>query len=118
MSLIEQQSEIERMLRSYFHELDAALASVPEPGREQLVSEIRAHVDDALAHKPPTSPWDVRELLQRVGTPRDIADAAIYFLSLGSAPVTDPGAGEKIPPSESPVSVSRRWPGPARFSSS
>lgn len=73
---LSQQSEIERILSSYFKELDAALASVPEPGREQLVSEIREHVDNALAHKPPSSPWDVRELLQRVGTPKDIAAAA------------------------------------------
>jgi hypothetical protein len=84
---LSEQSEIERILCSYFNELYAALASVPEPGREQLVSEIREHVDDALAYKPPSSPWDVRELLQRVGTPKDIGAAAIYFLSLGCAPV-------------------------------
>jgi hypothetical protein len=84
---LNEQSEIERMLCSYFKELQAALGSVPEPGREILVSEIREHVEDALAHKPPSSPWDVRELLLRVGTPQDIAAAAIYFLSLGCAPV-------------------------------
>jgi hypothetical protein len=115
---LSQQSEIEHLLCSYFNELYAALASVPEPGREQLVSEIHEHVDDALAHKPPSSPWDVRELLQRVGTPKDIAAAAIYFLSLGCAPVVAPGAGEESGSSGSPFSVPRSWSGPARSSSS
>lgn len=93
-----EQSEIERILGSYFKELDAALASVPEPRRELLVSEIREHVTDALAQRPPSSPWDVRELLQRVGTPKDIAAAATEFLSLGSLSVEAPDAEEEVPP--------------------
>jgi hypothetical protein len=112
-----EQPEIERMLCSYFKELDAALASVPPPGRAVLVSEIREHVDDALAYKPPTSPWDVRELLQKVGTPKEIAAAAIYFLSLGCAPIPASDAGEDVTRSDGPISVARSWRGRASSSS-
>ena len=87
---VSEQSEIDRILRSYFAELDEVLASVPTPGRAQLVSEIREHVDNALAQNPPNTPWEVRELIQRVGTPNEIAAAAIYFLSLGCAAVAPP----------------------------
>jgi hypothetical protein len=113
-----EQPEIERMLCSYFEELDAALALVPAPGRAVLVSEIREHVDDALANKPPSSPWDVRELLQKVGTPNEIAAAAIYFLSLGCAPIPPSSVGEDVTPSGGPVSVPRSWRGRAPSSSS
>jgi hypothetical protein len=111
------QPEIESMLCSYFKELDAALASVPEPGRAVLVSEIREHVDDALACKPPSSPWDVRELLLRVGTPKEIAAAAIYFLSLGCTPIAASGVGEDGTPSVRRVSAARSWRGRAPSSS-
>jgi len=106
---LSEQPEIEGMLCSYFKELDAALAAVPAPGRAVLVSEIREHVDDALACKPPSSAWDVRELLQKVGTPKEIAAAAIYFLSLGCAPIPASGAGEDVTSFGRPISVAKSW---------
>jgi hypothetical protein len=115
---LSEQPEIERMLCSYFKELDAALAAVPAPGRAVLVSEIREHVDDALACKPPASPWDVRELLMKVGSPNEIAAAAIYFLSLGCAPIAASNTGEDVTPSPRPISVARSWQGRASSSSS
>jgi hypothetical protein len=68
---------MDKALRTYFKRLDAALAGLPHSRREQLVAEIREHVDDAVAEQSPASEADLRHLLARVGTPEDIAAAAL-----------------------------------------
>jgi hypothetical protein len=72
-----EQSDTERTLRAYFKDLDAALSELPRARREQLGREIREHVDHALAQQPPKSPAELRDLLDRVGLPADIAAAAL-----------------------------------------
>src|ERR1700735_5199236 len=47
------QSAMDRLLRTYFSDLDAALAGLPKSRRQHLVAEIRQHVDDARAEWPP-----------------------------------------------------------------
>lgn len=65
------------VLRTYFEELDTALAPLPRDRRATLVSEIRRHVDDAMAEQRPSSVAAVHNLLARVGAPEDIAAAAL-----------------------------------------
>jgi hypothetical protein len=69
--------DIQRIVQAYFEELDAALARLPRDRRATLVSEIRCHVDDAIAEQRPSSVTALRELLARVGAPGDIAAAAL-----------------------------------------
>jgi hypothetical protein len=65
------------LLHDYFRDLDSALSSLPRGRRTQLVSEIRQHVDAALTEQPPQSSVEMRNLLDRVGRPEDIAAAAL-----------------------------------------
>ncbi|HEX4220590.1 MAG TPA: hypothetical protein VHZ02_19615, partial [Acidimicrobiales bacterium] len=85
---------MDEILRTYFQELNATLAGLPQTRREQLVLEIRQHVADAVAEKAPASEAQVRELLERVGSPEAVAAAALEEEDL---PVG--GAAEEIPPS-------------------
>jgi hypothetical protein len=66
-----------KLLRSYFQNLDVALARLPRARRQQLIAEIRQHVDDAVAEQRPDSESGLRDLLARVGAPEDIAAAAM-----------------------------------------
>lgn len=69
--------EAEQLLEAYFGDLDAALSDLPRARREQLMGEIRQHVDQALAELQPGSTSDVRDVLDRVGQPEEIAAAAL-----------------------------------------
>jgi hypothetical protein len=79
-----------KVLQSYFQKLDAALARLPQSRREQLVAEIREHVEDAIVEQSPASEAELRDLLHRVGTPEDIAAAAVDEEEL-PAPIGQPG---------------------------
>jgi hypothetical protein len=70
-------SDNQSLLHDYFRDLDSALSSLPRARRTQLVSEIREHVDAALTEQPPRSSAEMRNLLDRVGRPEDIAAAAL-----------------------------------------
>lgn len=74
--------DAEGVLREYFKQLKRALGDLTEDRRDQLVSEIREHVADAMAQRPPDTPWELRELLAKVGTPTDIAAAALAEVGL------------------------------------
>ena len=74
--------DTESVLHAYFEELDAALSALPRARRRQLADEIRLHVNEALGEQPPGSPIELRNLLDRVGLPEDIAAAALDEESL------------------------------------
>ncbi|HEX4217070.1 MAG TPA: hypothetical protein VHZ02_01770 [Acidimicrobiales bacterium] len=69
--------EMEEILRAYFHDLDSALVNLPTSRREQLVTEIRQHVQDSVDQQLPSSESELRALLDRVGAPSAIAAAAL-----------------------------------------
>jgi hypothetical protein len=77
MSHSDEHPDTPSVLRAYFKELDAALSGLPRAKRKQLTSEIGMHVDEALAEQPPGSEAELRNLLDRVGRPEDIASAAL-----------------------------------------
>lgn len=66
----------ERVLDEYLERLERSLSDVPSARREEIVSEIVSHIDEALAEEPDDSEASVRNVLDRVGDPEDIAAEA------------------------------------------
>jgi hypothetical protein len=59
------------LVRRYLAELRAATRHLPRRRREELLEEIRAHIEDALP--PNASEADIRTTLERLGDPTTIA---------------------------------------------
>ena len=70
-------TQIDAIVNEYFSRLDAFLAGLSPADREPLLAEIRAHVDEARAELPVENEASIRELLERVGAPEDIAAEAL-----------------------------------------
>jgi hypothetical protein len=68
---------IDEMVEQYFGRLDAALGGIPEARRNQLLAEIKEHVELARSELPEQSEAAIRDLLDRLGRPEDIAAAAM-----------------------------------------
>lgn len=60
----------------YLHDLDEELRDLPDARRRELLGEIREHIDSALAEAPGGDEADVRNVLERLGEPADIAEEA------------------------------------------
>jgi hypothetical protein len=74
---------------AYLRELDRAAQAIPRRERAELVSEIRAHLDQALPAE--ATEAEVRNVLDDLGLPADIVAAArparpVYSDGAGSAP--------------------------------
>ena len=70
-------SEIDAIVSDYFHRLEALLSALPTADREQLLAEIHEHVAQARSELPAETPAAMRELLDRVGRPEEIAQEAL-----------------------------------------
>jgi hypothetical protein len=77
------------VLDRYFNTLEQALSPLPAERREQIVEDLRAHVEDALRSEPDRSEATVKAVLDRLGDPDDIAQAAFT----DAAAVGDTAAG-------------------------
>ncbi len=62
------------LVADYLHRLERAAAALPRSEREELVAEIRSHLDTGLA--PDATEADVRNLLDDLGTPDEIVAVA------------------------------------------
>jgi hypothetical protein len=62
------------LVEGYLRSLDGAAKVLPRRERDELVGQIRAHLDEALM--PDASEADVRNVLDSLGTPWDIVAAA------------------------------------------
>jgi Domain of unknown function (DUF4190) len=60
----------------YLRRLDAAASALPADRRHELVCEIRGHLDEALRQAPAGDETAVRNALERLGPPEEIAAAA------------------------------------------
>jgi uncharacterized membrane protein len=60
----------------YLHDLDQELRDLPPARRRELLEEIREHIDSALSESPQGGEADVRNVLDRLGEPSDIAEEA------------------------------------------
>ena len=84
------------LVDDYLRRLDAAASALPAHRRDELVCEIRDHLQEALRQTPAGDKAAVRNVLERLGPPEEIAAAA-----------TDP------PPPGQPAAASARsmaWP--------
>lgn len=92
--------EIDAIVNDYFRRLEALLAGLPPAEREPLIAEIRAHVTEARAALAVESEAAIREVLERVGDPGDIAAEALGEPSPGrrwwSRPATRVAAGVAV----------------------
>jgi hypothetical protein len=64
------------LIRGYLHRLDGELKELPRERRGELLDEIREHIDDGMADLASPTEADVRNLLDRVGDPTEIAAEA------------------------------------------
>jgi uncharacterized membrane protein len=60
----------------YFERLERELADLPPERRRELMEEIRDHVDQSLSSHPDPTEADVRNVLDRLGDPAEIASEA------------------------------------------
>ena len=65
------------ILNQYFRRLEQALSLLPAERREQIVEDLRAHIEDALRSEPDRSEVAVLAVLDRVGDPDEIAQEAL-----------------------------------------
>jgi uncharacterized membrane protein len=63
-------------VRSYLDELDRALSELPRERRQEIVRDIRGHIDVAVAELGTPSDADIEQILDGLGTPQEIAEAA------------------------------------------
>jgi hypothetical protein len=64
------------LVSAYLDQLDSAATGLPASRRTELIAEIRAHIDDALAEAGATDEVTVRNVLERLGAPEEIVAAA------------------------------------------
>lgn len=66
----------DQLVSDYLGRLDSALAGLPKGRREEIVDEISNHIAEERSQLRDESDADVRNLLERVGDPAEVADAA------------------------------------------
>ena len=64
------------LVDDYLRRLDAAASALPAHRREELISEIRDHLEEGLRQAPASDEAAVRNLLERLGPPEEIVSAA------------------------------------------
>ena len=64
------------LVDDYLDRLESELRGVPRAGRREVLDEIEAHIAEARAELPADDEVDVRNLLERLGDPADIAAEA------------------------------------------
>jgi hypothetical protein len=64
------------LVDDYLRRLDAAASRLPADQREELVSEIRDHLQEALRQTPAGDQAAVPNALERLGSPEEIVAAA------------------------------------------
>lgn len=80
------------LVADYLRRLEAAASGLPEERRAELIDEIRAHINDALRNAGATDEVTIRNVLERLGSPDDIATEAVgpapqpASLNVGSRP--------------------------------
>jgi hypothetical protein len=70
-------ADLDALVNDYLHRLDSALRPLPGNRRQQLLAEVTEHLTEGRAQLPNQSEAAIRELLDRVGQPEDIAEAAM-----------------------------------------
>ncbi|HEY4914814.1 MAG TPA: hypothetical protein VIJ91_12950 [Candidatus Dormibacteraeota bacterium] len=66
----------DQLVHEYLDRLDSLLAGVPQRRREEILDEISKHIAEQRSQIPDESDADLRNLLERIGDPAEVADAA------------------------------------------
>jgi len=66
----------EPLVEDYLRHLEAAASGLPAYRRQELLAEIREHLDEALRQVPAGDEAAVRAMLERLGSPEEIVAAA------------------------------------------
>jgi hypothetical protein len=77
----------------YLHELDEELQDLPPTRRRELLEEIREHIGSALDEAPSREEAEVRNVLERLGDPAEIAEEARQRFGIRRA---EPGLRETL----------------------
>src|SRR5215213_1653431 len=75
----------ERVIDDYLDRLHHSLRDVPASQRETIISEIVTHIDEAFDAEPDDSEASLRNVLERVGDPEEIASEARERLDIAPA---------------------------------
>jgi len=65
-----------REVDEYLRRLQRSMADLPAERRDEILAEIEGHIAEDLAERPGATEADVRNVLERVGDPADIAAEA------------------------------------------
>jgi hypothetical protein len=65
-----------REVGEYLRRLQRSMGDLPPERREEILAEIEEHIAEALASRPAASHAEVRNVLERLGDPDDIASEA------------------------------------------
>jgi hypothetical protein len=68
--------ETDRLVEDYLRRLEQAAAHMQRARRTELVAEIRGHIETALAEEQAAGEAAVRNVLDRLGPPEEIVEAA------------------------------------------
>ena len=68
--------ETDRLVDDYLRRLEAAAAHLQRSRRAELVAEIREHIEAALRQEDTANEVAVRNVLERLGPPEEIVEAA------------------------------------------
>lgn len=66
----------DQLIEDYLGRLETATRTLPSDRRAELLAEIREHITITLSHEPDQGEAAVRTILDRLGTPEDIAREA------------------------------------------
>lgn len=66
-------SQSERMIRQYLDRVAGELHDLPATERSEILSDLRAHIDEAVGDPATASEADVRNVLERLGDPVELA---------------------------------------------
>lgn len=76
--------DLDRIVDEYLSRLEVALADLPSDRRQQLMESITDHIREARVTLSATSEVAVRDILDRVGQPADIAAEALADQAVSS----------------------------------
>lgn len=69
-------SVTDRLVQDYLARLESELSGIPRSGRREVLDEIRAHIVEASTELPPEDESGMRNVLERLGEPGEIAAEA------------------------------------------
>jgi uncharacterized membrane protein len=101
----------ETLVVDYLDQLRAAASGIPEERRDELVAEVREHIDYALAEAGAEDETTVRNVLERLGSPIEIVAAEAWTelaTPIVCAPATAPTPPPALHAARAPLSVEAR----------